>query len=117
MVPISSPSLHTLTPPPLIHSQGLRSKTRTLRSYPTATDQLPTWNFDGSSTAQAVGHDSDIYMKPVAIFRYDVIVCLFLVCKLQVSVLVLRYCSWFYREGGGGLVGQGESRAAVVHVA
>lgn len=27
------------------------------------------WNFDGSSTGQAPGHDSDVYLRPVAIFK------------------------------------------------
>lgn len=30
--------------------------------------ELPVWNFDGSSTGQAKGEDSDVYIKPVAIF-------------------------------------------------
>lgn len=29
---------------------------------------MPEWNFDGSSTGQAPGEDSDIYLRPVAIF-------------------------------------------------
>lgn len=48
--------------------QGLRSKTKTLFNYPSSPEELPIWNFDGSSTGQAIGHDSDIYMKPVAIY-------------------------------------------------
>lgn len=27
------------------------------------------WNFDGSSTGQAEGHDSDVYLRPAAVFR------------------------------------------------
>ena len=50
--------------------QSLRSKTRTMDSFPSSIDALPVWNFDGSSTGQAVGHNSDIYMKPVSIYRY-----------------------------------------------
>lgn len=49
--------------------QGLRCKTKTLRSYPSSPSELSTWNFDGSSTGQAVGHDSDVYIKPVSIFK------------------------------------------------
>jgi glutamine synthetase len=30
---------------------------------------LPWWNFDGSSTGQAEGSNSDIYLKPVAIYK------------------------------------------------
>ena len=32
-------------------------------------DDLPLWNFDGSSTSQAAGDDSEIYIMPRAIFR------------------------------------------------
>jgi glutamine synthetase len=44
-------------------------KTRTLESEPKSPKDLPWWNFDGSSTGQAEGSNSDIYLKPVAIFR------------------------------------------------
>ena len=29
----------------------------------------PEWNFDGSSTGQAPGDNSDVYLKPAALFR------------------------------------------------
>ncbi|PIO59103.1 glutamine synthetase, beta-grasp domain protein, partial [Teladorsagia circumcincta] len=48
--------------------ENLRAKTRTLDSEPSSVDQLPVWNFDGSSTDQAHGADSDVYLKPVAMF-------------------------------------------------
>ncbi len=35
----------------------------------TSLDQLRIWDFDGSSTNQAPGHDSDIYLRPAAIFK------------------------------------------------
>jgi glutamine synthetase len=31
--------------------------------------QLPVWNYDGSSTGQAEGKDSEIFLKPAAIFK------------------------------------------------
>ena len=31
--------------------------------------ELPIWNFDGSSTGQAPGHDSEVYLVPRAIFK------------------------------------------------
>lgn len=32
-------------------------------------DDLPIWNYDGSSTGQAPGKDSEVYLKPVRIFN------------------------------------------------
>ena len=49
--------------------EGLRSKTRTLYERHNDPNDLPDWNFDGSSTNQSVGNDSDVYLKPVAIFK------------------------------------------------
>lgn len=49
--------------------QDLRSKARTLDKKPTKPEDLPVWNYDGSSTGQAPGHDSEVYMVPRAIFR------------------------------------------------
>jgi glutamine synthetase len=45
------------------------AKTRTLDQEPTSPKELPWWNFDGSSTGQAEGSNSDIYLKPVAIYK------------------------------------------------
>ena len=45
-----------------------RSKCRTLSKKPTSVDDLPEWNYDGSSTGQAPGHDSDVYLRPVAFY-------------------------------------------------
>ena len=49
----------------------LRAKSRTmegLRSQPRPED-FPVWNYDGSSTGQAVTGNSDTYLKPVAVWR------------------------------------------------
>lgn len=54
---------------PPVSGQELRSKTKTLDCVPTAPDQLPVWNFDGSSTKQAPGHDSEVQLKPVRLFK------------------------------------------------
>ncbi|KKK26197.1 glutamine synthetase [Aspergillus rambellii] len=47
---------------------GTRSKTKTLSKPVTSVDELPEWNFDGSSTGQAPGDNSDVYLRPIAIF-------------------------------------------------
>ena len=47
----------------------LRSKTRTVDFVPTSPSQLPDWNYDGSSTNQADGHDSEVIIKPKALFK------------------------------------------------
>lgn len=49
--------------------QDLRSKTRTLDAVPSSPTELPEWNYDGSSTNQAPGHNSEVILKPKAIFR------------------------------------------------
>jgi len=46
----------------------LRCKTKTLTSKPTSVDDLPIWNFDGSSTEQAPGNDSEVLLKPCAMY-------------------------------------------------
>lgn len=47
-----------------------RSKTRTLTPAKGASvESLPKWNFDGSSTNQAPGDDSEVILKPQRIFK------------------------------------------------
>jgi len=46
-----------------------RCKSRTLDKVPSSPSDLPIWNFDGSSTGQAEGEDSDVLIRPVAIFK------------------------------------------------
>jgi glutamine synthetase len=48
---------------------GLRSKTTTVAKKVTDIGSLRIWDFDGSSTNQAPGHDSDVYLRPAAIFK------------------------------------------------
>ncbi|XP_027202305.1 glutamine synthetase-like [Dermatophagoides pteronyssinus] len=48
--------------------ENVRSKGRTLNFVPKTVQELPRWNFDGSSTGQSVGKNSDIYLKPVRIY-------------------------------------------------
>jgi glutamine synthetase len=46
----------------------IRCKTKTLDAAPKSLDELPIWNYDGSSTDQAPGTDSEVLLKPVAMF-------------------------------------------------
>jgi len=46
-------------------TEKLRSKTKILNKIVKNVDDLPIWGFDGSSTMQAVGNDSDCMLKPV----------------------------------------------------
>lgn len=49
--------------------EGIRSKCRTLEFEPKVPSDCPMWNYDGSSTYQAEGSNSDMYLLPVALFK------------------------------------------------
>ncbi|CAN1284137.1 Glutamine synthetase leaf isozyme, chloroplastic [Linum perenne] len=47
----------------------LRSKSRTIDKPVKHPSELPKWNYDGSSTGQAPGEDSEVILYPQAIFK------------------------------------------------
>jgi len=47
----------------------LRCKTKTLEKAPKSVADLPIWNYDGSSTGQAPGENSEVLIRPQAIFK------------------------------------------------
>uniref|UniRef100_A0A1B0B749 Glutamine synthetase n=2 Tax=Glossina TaxID=7393 RepID=A0A1B0B749_9MUSC len=49
--------------------EDVRCKDRTLDFIPTKPSELPIWNYDGSSTYQAHGSNSDTYLHPVALYK------------------------------------------------
>ena len=49
-------------------TQSLRSKTQIIDNFSGKLEDCPIWSFDGSSTEQAKGNDSDCLIKPVAIY-------------------------------------------------
>jgi len=49
--------------------EHLRAKTKTLDFEPQSAEDCPIWNFDGSSTGQAEGTNSDVFLYPAALFR------------------------------------------------
>jgi len=50
-------------------AQVPRSKTMTMTSKPRSVADLRVWNYDGSSTEQAEGHNSEVLLYPRAIFN------------------------------------------------
>ena len=48
---------------------NVRGKTKVLPEEVNDVNDLEEWNFDGSSTKQAIGRDSDVLIKPVAMFN------------------------------------------------
>ena len=51
-----------------VPTQNMRSKTKVVENFGGKLEDCPMWSFDGSSTKQAEGNDSDCLLKPVAIF-------------------------------------------------
>ena len=49
-------------------TQAMRSKTKIIKDFSGKLEDCPMWSFDGSSTNQATGDNSDCLLKPVAIF-------------------------------------------------
>jgi len=49
-------------------TQNMRSKTLVKKDFSGKVEDCPMWSFDGSSTKQAEGGDSDCLLKPIAIF-------------------------------------------------
>lgn len=47
----------------------MRCKTKTLPRKPASIADLPVWNYDGSSTGQAPGENSEVLLRPAAIFN------------------------------------------------
>ncbi|MDE0954385.1 MAG: glutamine synthetase beta-grasp domain-containing protein, partial [Candidatus Poseidoniales archaeon] len=50
-------------------TQNMRSKTLVRHDFEGTLEECPMWCFDGSSTKQAVGGDSDCLLKPIALFE------------------------------------------------
>jgi len=70
-------------------SGELRSKTKSINKECTCVKDYPVWNFDGSSTGQAPGENSEVYLQPVAVypdpFRQGKNVLVLCECVLPVS--------------------------------
>ncbi|MBH07217.1 MAG: glutamine synthetase [Phycisphaeraceae bacterium] len=49
-------------------TQSLRSKTKVVSDFTGNVEDACQWNFDGSSTEQAAGNDSDTLLKPVEVY-------------------------------------------------
>lgn len=67
----------------------LRSKARTLDKQDWTVDTLPKWNFDGSSTCQAYGENSEISIIPRSIFW----------CPFRENGSILVMCDTYDSEG------------------
>jgi glutamine synthetase len=48
---------------------NIRTKAQVLESFSGKLEDVPEWGFDGSSTRQAEGHDSDCVLKPVRLYN------------------------------------------------
>ena len=48
--------------------ETMRSKVKVLETKPSKVEDLPQWNYDGSSCYQANGDNSDVYITPVKMY-------------------------------------------------
>ena len=48
--------------------ETMRSKVKVLETKPSKVEDLPQWNYDGSSCYQANGDNSDVYLTPVKMY-------------------------------------------------
>ena len=78
----------------------LRSKTKIVNGPIKNVSQLPDWGFDGSSTQQAEGNDSDCLLRPVSIYKDPI--------RGENDILVM--CEVFNADG---TVHKSNSRAAL----
>ena len=77
----------------------LRSKTRVLYDMITTDiDEIPDWNFDGSSTEQAVGEASELIIKPKKIF-INPFKTSASVEKIKRSIFLLALCDVYHPDG------------------
>ena len=68
----------------------LRSKARVMNSERLLTfEDLPDWNYDGSSTSQATGADSEVIIKPRAVFK----------CPFRKGNNILVMCDTYKPDG------------------
>ncbi|XP_071820416.1 glutamine synthetase-like [Apostichopus japonicus] len=49
--------------------ETMRAKTKTMDFVPKSFEDCPEWTYDGSSTDQAEGSNSDLYLQPKAMFK------------------------------------------------
>merc|ERR1712096_254403 len=78
--------------------QGIRSKTKTLETKPGKVEDLPVWNYDGSSCYQAEGSNSDTYIHPVKMYP----------CPFRQGDNVIVLCDAYKYKQAQGLPGGDE---------
>lgn len=67
----------------------MRQKTRILPRYPQSVAEIPKWNYDGSSTAQAEGNRSEVMLHPKTMYKDPF--------RKQSSIIVL--CDTYMPDG------------------
>jgi glutamine synthetase len=72
-----------------------------------AVKELPEWNFDGSSTGQAPGDNSDVYLRPVAYFPDPI--------RLGDNIMVM--CETWMSDGTPNIFNYRHSAAVIMEAA
>jgi glutamine synthetase len=89
--------------------QRLRSKSRivALSAKDPVIETFPEWSFDGSSTYQASGHDSDLLLRPVRFIKDPLrgegnylVLCEVLTLTGRLTLPIPRLtCATFWKQG------------------
>ena len=78
-----------------------RSKTRIIYEKMTDSVELPIWNYDGSSTNQASGSDSEVLIRPVLVsrdpFRIGSIPAFLVLCDTWLPDLSIKHPTKKYK--------------------
>jgi glutamine synthetase len=81
----------------LDYNKDYRSKIKIVEEVPNSIEEIPRWNYDGSSTGQATVEDSEITLVPVKMYRNEQII--YVLCE-TLNNTYIRYATDYLPDNG-----------------